>query len=518
MKKTLVSRIALVLLLGLLAGCGNSGGGNQAVETENKNTSTPSTGETAAESKLDPVTLKIMIPGDRPKNFDAVVAEAEKRMADSLNVKLDVVFVPWADLAQKTQVSLASGEEVDLIFEAPWLHMNQMIAAGYYEPLDDLLKEYGPNILSTRSEQMMEANKFGGKIYAVPLGNSFYQGRVYYVRKDIREKLGIAPIKTYDELIKFAYAVKQNVKDVTPIISDDGAMSWAQFRKVFDYDTHIKDTQLGTDSVLYHKNNDGKVYNMFDELDPTYWSWITDARKLYQDGLMYPDVMSVKDYREVYKSGKVAILNTNDFGVLTDIQNAVKQSVGGEVEAVTFFKAEKGANITDFKVWNFLALTAVSKNKERAIQFLDWANRKENYDLLAYGIQGQNWEPVGDDKYKKLDDGYGWFPFAWIWNPTNDRFDTNLGEATIELNKFTGVADNFTKDILTGFTFDSSPVVNEIAQFNTIRDKYVTSISNGVVDPVQTWEKYKGEGAPLAKKIQEELQKQIDAFLASQKK
>ncbi|XEC93997.1 extracellular solute-binding protein [Paenibacillus tarimensis] len=512
MKKTVLLLLTLFLAVSLLAACGKSGNGGN--DTPAANTGNKDMAE-GTQAKLDPVTLKIMIPGDRPRDFDAVIAEAEKRMADTLNVKLDVVFIPWADLGQKTQVTLSSGENIDLIFDAPWLHLNQMVAGGYYEPLDELLEKYGQNIVTTRSEQMMEANKYNGKIMAVPLSNAFLSGRVYYVRKDIREKLGVPEIKSYDELIKLAYTIKEKMPEITPIIShNNGPMSWAQYRKVFDYENSIKDTQIGTDGVLYHKNNDGKVYNMFDEKDPVYWGWITDARKLYQDKLMYQDVLSLKDANELYKSGKAAILNTNDFGVNADLQSAVKQG-GGEVEAVTFFSTEKGANITDFKAWNFLALASVSKNKERAIMFLDWANQKENYDLLAYGIQGQNWEPAGEDRYKKLNDGYGFFPYAWIWNPTHDRLSADLDEETVQLTKFTTVADNFTADILTGFTFDTAPVANEIAQFNSIRDKYIPAISNGVVDSDSTWEKYKAEGYDVSKKIQAEMQKQIDAFLAS---
>ena len=64
-----------------------------------------------ATAELDPVTLKIVLPGDRPADMDKVIQEAEKRMADTINVKLDIGIVPFSDLAQKTQVMLASGEE-----------------------------------------------------------------------------------------------------------------------------------------------------------------------------------------------------------------------------------------------------------------------------------------------------------------------------------------------------------------------------------------------------------------------
>lgn len=506
--------LAVMLVLLTIAGCGSDNGAKQGKEEQTRG------GQEDGSGKLDPVTLKIMIPGDRPADMDKVLREAEKRMADTLNVKLNVVFVPFSDLGQKTQMTLASGEEIDLIFDAPWLHVNQMISAGFYEPVEDLLKQYGPNIMNSRPEEMWESNKFDGKIYGIPLGSSHAMGTTYLVRKDIREKLGVPPIQTYDELIKFAYTVKEKEPNIVPFlpIGQDSQkyMSEASFRMHFDYDTKIQKTHaLGSTIVLYYKNNDGKVYNLFEEMEPKVWDWILNARKLYNDNIIHPDVLAIKDTDEEFRSGKIAIHNTNDFGVKDKDKQAIAQNVsGGEVEAVTFFDMTPKKNISNFKQWNFLFVPAVSKHKERAIQFLNWTQEKENYDLLAYGIQGENWEPVGEDQYKMLNDKYTWFPYAWIWNPIHDRLNASDPEEVIELNKFLRKADHFEKDILTGFEFVSEPVANEIAKYNTIEAKYFTAIFNGVVDPDEYWAKFKEEAAPTLKIIQDELQKQIDAFLA----
>ncbi|MCY9670726.1 ABC transporter substrate-binding protein [Paenibacillus alginolyticus] len=473
------------------------------------------------QKKLEPVTLKIMVPGDRPKDFDAVIQEAEKKMANSLNVKLDVVFVPWADLAQKTQVTLSSGEDIDLIFDAPWLHITQQIAAGSYEPLDGLLKQYGPNILKNRPQQMWDANKFDGKIMAIPNGNTFVQGRVYYVRKDLREQLGIAPIKTYEDLIKYAYAVKDKIPNVTPFIPAgqdvNKGLSEGAFRRYWsDNKENITPSPALSESlVLYTKNNDGKVYNLFDQMEPMVWSWIQNARKLYQDKIISPDVLAIKDINEPAKQSKAAIIPHNEFGVTNDMQQALKTgSPKAEFEAVTFMNLEKGAILTNSLQYNFIAVPVVSKHKERAIQFLDWANQKENYDLLVYGIKDKNWEAIGDDQYKFKGDSYAWFPYVWIWNPTTDRLDASQEDATKKLNKWTADASNFTIDKLSGFTFNNAAVSNEISQYVSIESKYYSALFNGVVDPDQSWVKFKAEAAPLAKKIQVEEQKQIDAFLA----
>jgi putative aldouronate transport system substrate-binding protein len=514
-RKGMAGTMALLLTTSMLAACSSNGGTDAPAA---------SPGSTAAtqEGKLDPVTLKIMIPGDRPRDFDTVITEAEKRMADSLNVKLDVVFVPFADLAQKTQVTLSSGEPIDLIFDAPWLHITQQIAAGSYAQLDDLLQQYGPNILKNRPQEMWDANKFDDKIMAIPNGVTFVQGRVYYVRKDLREQLGIAPIETYDDLIKFAYAVKENMPDIVPLLPSgqdvSKGLSEGAYRRYWkeNVDNVMPSPVLPESLVLYTKNNDGKIYNLFEEMEPSVWSWIENSRKLYQDQIISQDVLAIKEVLEPAKQGRVAIIPSNEFGVGTDTQQALKSvNPEAEFEAVTFMNEEKGSILTNALQYNFISVPAVSKNKERAIQFLDWANQKENYDLLAYGIEGTNWEAVGDNQYKVLSDGYAWFPYAWIWNPTLDRQDAAQDEETSRLDAWSADVSNFTMDVLAGFTFDSAPVVNEISQYVSIEAKYYTAIFNGVVDPDDYWDRFKTEAAPLAKKIQTELQSQIDAFLAS---
>lgn len=508
--------IALVLLIALVAIAGCSGKN----EGEGK-TPGPSgqTGDSAGgDAKLEEVTLKIMIPGDRPSDMDLVIAEAEKRMKDTINVKLDVVFVPWSDLAQKTQVTLASGENIDLIFDAPWLHINQMIANGFYEPLDDLLAQYGQTVLEKRPKQMWDYNKYGGKIMAVPLGVSYMSGNSYMVRKDIREKLGVPPIKTYEDLIAFAYKVKEQEKGIIPMTAGSGTYSFVAHHALNDYQTHVRPTHaLGNSLMLYYKNNDGKVYNLLEDREPIE-AWLANTRKWFTDGLIFKDILTTKDFHQPISAGKVAIVTNGAFGIGDSLKNTLKNNVpDSELETVTFFNPEKGANITDFKQWNFLAVPKVSKNKERAIMFLNWANEKENYDLLSYGIEGKHWEAVGDDKMKTLDtSGYSAFGYVWLWNPVDERSDVK-GENE-ELNAVLKDADMFTTDILAGFEFESTPVQNEVSQYNTVDGQYYTALFNGVIDPDETLKKFEAEAGPALKKIQQELQKQIDEFLATKAK
>jgi putative aldouronate transport system substrate-binding protein len=506
-KKMTLLVLSVLMVLVVFTGC-----------TSNKDTapsSSPSNEQTKQPvTKLEPVTLKIMFWGNRPADMDKVLQEAERRMADTLNVKLDVVISPVMDYFQKSQMTLAAGESVDLVWDSSLMHMDQMIASGFFEPLDDLLQKYGPNIIATRSKEMFDGNKVGGITYGIPLGSAQFLGSTYLVRQDIREKLGIAPIKSYDDLIKFAYAVKEKEKNVVPLLPSQSVFSEAAFRSAFDYDTQIRSTQALTNNMLYYKNNDGKVYNLLDQMEPKVWDWITNARKLYNDKIIHPDVLAIKDYEAEFKSGKIAIIPTHDFGVKDSFKQAIEKNVpGGKVEAVTFFDPTVKKNISNFKQWNLMFVPVSSKNKERAIQFLNWTQEKDNYDLLAYGIKGVDWEPVGEDQYKSISDGYSWFPYSWIWNPKLDRMNASDSEDVKKLNSFLKDANNFERDILTGFQFNAEPIVNELTKYKTIEDNYYTPIFNGVVDPDQYFAKFKSEAGPTLKKIQQELQKQIDAFL-----
>ena len=163
-----------------------------------------------AEGMPEKLELKIYVPGDRPRDMDLVLEEIERLCPPEINVKPNLVFIPWSDLADKTSLALTSGEEVDLIFDAPWLHMDQMYSQGMYQILDEYCEQYGQNLISARGEVMWNANKWDGHTIGIPFGDTYGGSRSFYVRKDIREALGIAPLQTHQDLVDFLYAVKEN--------------------------------------------------------------------------------------------------------------------------------------------------------------------------------------------------------------------------------------------------------------------------------------------------------------------
>lgn len=468
----------------------------------------------AAQDMTQEVTLKIMLPGaERPAIMDEIIAEAERRMLEAgMNTKLTVDFIPWGADLSKLSLALAAGEAVDLVFDAPWLAINQNIAQGFYIQLDNpdnnLLETYGSNILAKRPALMWDANKFGGKAMGVPLGAYHYQGRSWLIRKDIREEIGFPAIETWEQLEAFLYAVKEAKPDMIPLKA--APVGHALFH---DFDTSLRSIDAPDFRPIYLRGNDGVVRNLFDEMDEQFWSYIELGNKWLKDGLIPAEIPASGDPYAI-DGGRTVVAQVNDFGINPGVAQRVRD-LGGEAEWVTFFDQSK-KRVVNFLQYNFICLAHSSPNPERAIAFLNWANEKANYDLLAYGFEGRNYEAVGDTQYRPLEELYPWYPFAWIWNPTDNRENANAAPGAVEWNLWSANADNFEADQLLGFTKNDEPILNEVSQMNQLMSQYWTPLTAGVVeDPAAWWEEYTTASGDVARTIAAEYQRQIDEFLAN---
>jgi putative aldouronate transport system substrate-binding protein len=373
---------------------------------------------------------------------------------------------------------------------------------------------------------MWDANKFNGKIMGIPLGLFFQQPHGWVVRADLREKLGFAPLKTYDDIVKYAYAVKKDNPKMFPLDFDGnysniqyGFVNW---KMLDDSDTNIRFTQAFPASLmLYYKNNDGVVHNMFEDLDPKLDTALKEARQFYQDGLINPDVLSIKDIQDdFYNTGKAAVLPVRLFSNnrSTDKLNNIK-ALGGASEPVVLATKTPGKVISNFVMDNFICVTKISKNKELAIKFLDWVNKNtDNYNLVEHGVKGKDWEPVGTDKWRNITGAeFGWQAYALSWNPLYNLLPESDDANAIVMQRLIATASYFVKDVTAGFSFNAEPVKNEIAQYQGIEGKYYPAMMNGVLDPTDTLAKFKDEAGPTLKTIQNELQKQVNDFLKANK-
>lgn len=117
--------------------------------------------------------------------------------------------------------------------------MSGSVENGVFMPLDDLLKQYAPNLMKSIPKAAWDSVSYEGKIYGVPEFLSNPSRRSTYIRTDLLEKAGLQAPKTVDEFLNVLRAFKKL-----------GVENPYQMRENFKY----ADVILGAYDVLPYKD------------------------------------------------------------------------------------------------------------------------------------------------------------------------------------------------------------------------------------------------------------------------
>ncbi|WP_052339385.1 extracellular solute-binding protein [Gorillibacterium massiliense] len=555
-KRKLPLLVAMCMLSGLVAACSNDS------NSTSPSASATATAGTETTAKLDPVTLNIMLWGDKPKQFDDVVAEFEKRTKDTLNLKLNVTFTPQADYVNKLKLKLSAGEQVDIAFDAPWMNMNAFIAQDNYTNLDSYFNnDQYPGLKKAFSESYLDNNRFTGAdgnlhVYGVPLGQYMGDLSTVYYRKDLAKKYGMDDITTYDQLLAFFDKVKENDPALIPfVVKNDGnygaqALIDLNKEQPAKYEKGLWAVTLGPNvngTVMIEDNKvtgltitGDKVSNManfpapFNQSD---YSTFTTIREFHDKGYIEKEPIVRKDAGGTFYAGRAAAMMEG----LSNLDSVKSQLTAGVANAELgyFLTSETARNrvqpdpnqVVDFRVWNFLAIPKTSVNADRAMSFINWLfESQDNHDLFELGIEGKHWEKVGNDKYK-LPDGvdanqnYIFPGYILTWNPTYIRLSSSVPDNLVDAFLYEADEKTYVKSALAGFAFNQEPVKNELANpdFAKIPSDELPFKLGMVANPVEGLTKLQQSYEANAKlqndieKIKQETVKQIQTFLDQQK-
>jgi len=527
------------MLVALLAACSKSNNeGTASKESVSPESPSSSSAEASKEPEkaLDPVTLKVMLFGEKPIQLDKVLAEFEKQTKDTLNTKLDFEFNPNADHKQKLVLKMTTAEAVDAAFDAPWMSLTTNVSQGYYQELDKYFNndEY-PGLKAAFPEDYLNANKINGHLYSIPLTNAFYDIDVVYIRKDLREKYGLNPIQSYDELQVYLEKVLENEKGIIPM----GNKNDRGFYKLFNLEDKLTDAKfIGGFSPGFHiyLSEDGKTVigattlgddpSKFESLPAPYndpYHFFPEYDKAVQwNKFIQKDVLSEKDSQALFVGGKSAAYEGTINGAAQVRQRLQSAVPGSDLEMFVYNShmrnMEEAAIGTDYKVWNDIVIPVTSKNADRTMKFFDWMfSSKENHDLIELGIKDTHWTESGDRYYKMTDKTTDYiFPtYEFTWNPTMSRINGDNDEQTLKLLDYQSKTSTYYLQPLSGFTFNTEPVKSEIAKITPLVQQRDPIFKNGLD---KNWKESaikvnKQMGSYGLEKIRAEVIKQVQAFI-----
>ncbi|WP_025684877.1 ABC transporter substrate-binding protein [Paenibacillus maysiensis] len=449
-----------------------------------------------------PVTLKVMLFGEKPVDMEKVLTEFNNRTKDTLKTKLNIEWNPSSDHKQKVKLKMAAGESVDVVFDAPWMNMYQNISQGYYLELDKYFNNDAyPGLKKAFSPEFLESNKVNGHLYTVPFTQLFYDIEVIYIRKDLREKYGLKPIQSYDDLEVYLEKVQQNDPSMIPFGNKGERGFFKMFAPEEKY-THVVPTVPGAGApfnIILSK--DGKkvlgattigdpdsAFSSFPAPynDPDYFYKSYDQFVKW-NRFIQKDVLSEKDPALLLTAGKLGAME-GTLNSSSSYQDRLTSAIpGAELETFVYDKRvrnmEKGAIGTDYRAWNFIALPVTSENADRTMKFLDWLfASQENHDLFELGIKGEHWQDVGDNKFKTTDKSANYvFPmYELTWNPVMSRINASNDPETTKYLEYAAKDDTYYKLPLAGFTFNTEKVKTQIAKVQPKYTELEPVLKNGL--------------------------------------
>ena len=544
-KRIAAGALAAVMSLSVLTACGGSAG----------STATEAAGPAAAADTTKPVTLKILFKGPKPDGFDDVYAEFLARTKDELNTELDINFVEHADYKDKLNLEMTSGADYDLVFDASWVHLKELAADGYYADLSGYFNndEY-PGLKAAFSEEVMNANKWYGQMCYIPFFRAYGNGvpAIWY-RSDWADEWGIGAIDSMDKLEAYWDAAKAN--GVTPMSVRD-SRGFFQLFTIGGGNYPATDTRPGTAEAGLQSFTIGGC---------TYWTYIKDNQVVacamegsgdenfkdfpegynydfgvdrfekfaeYQEkGYISADSMTNKDSDTPFWSGQAA----STIGTLDDTEKMMKNisqySPDAKLAAFVYIddlrERKDGSYPTTYGGNNGMCVPASSKNIDRTMKFLDWLfGSAENHDLFELGIEGKDWQAVGDSQYKDLTGYASNFPgYGFTWNPNYVKFSDALPQDILEYRVWETKQSSFVKSPVCGFSFDgtSTEMSTYTAQTKAVADMVNTVKLHGILNDGTTTYASMAEMlktnsdsayAAGADKVQAELVNQLNAFMA----
>ena len=516
-KRLLAIVMSLCLTAAALAGCGGSGGGSQESAQENaaaETTAESAAGTEAAQSTAasldslpaavgegtitatpemyssidlsEPYTVNMYLIGDTPNDWDRIL-ELTNEYLEPFNTSLNVTIMSWSDYQTMYSLVLAGGEQVDLIFTAPWCYMYTEAAKGsFYELTDEFIANNMPLTNKYQAAESWDETTISGKTIAVPSNVASPMGKIVAIRQDLADKYGISGLTTWEDYMNFCQTIAEQETPESGIYampaSGGNSELWDVYRQ--QYDTFAA---VSSGKVVMYYQYDGEIPAKEDiklvcELD-YFRDFAHDMKTLADAGAWSRSALTntvTDDDAFGNLQGASIAWNTS---VFTYMEQAEKTE-GVECAAYDITQdhlvgAEAYSN-------NDMAITAGSQNPERAAMVLDLM-KFDTYlnKLLLLGIEGEHYSINEQNEYTELENStnYAAFSTSVSWAikngdlteggvPEREKAITNAWEERVVMNP------------TITFVFDDTNVKSYMSAVDSVLADYIPMLQLGLVDDV----------------------------------
>jgi putative aldouronate transport system substrate-binding protein len=331
-----------------------------------------------------------------------------QEMRDRTNVQFNIIPVPNSDYAEKTRITLVSGDLPDImVIRRPENYRNEM-ADGMFLDFSNHL-DVMPNFVKAIGEDpIIKRNQIddNGAIYwlAQIRTTTSQTHRSMGYRMDIYEKHGLEPGGTFEEFYDTLRALKRLYPESEPYQNSGGFRNliYRNFNQLF---------QTGGPDRIYWDYWGGDEFT-FGPLTENYRTMIESLNKLYAEGLLNKTFLSLSgaDYQSAIVQGKGFVGFNSSWTNTSNITRAGRDENKNPdfVFAAGPFPSYDGSP-PKMKHWGFLntyasvVADAQTQFPEVVAKYLDYTYTEEASQISVFGKEGVTFEydQRGNPRYIK---------------------------------------------------------------------------------------------------------------------
>lgn len=444
------------------------------------------------------------------ENDEAAVYEAfnelvERDLGTTVEIRAQGKF---GEYSETMPLVLASGEYLDIVWTATWSNdFLQNAYDGFYAGLDDLLEEYGQDILADIRDQL-EAARIDGEIRGVWSQQIAAYNSIYNTGMDLVEKYGWDPesIESIADLEPWLKQVADNEPELVPF--GPGNEPWKLIQPYygianFGFLNNIVGVRADDDDL--------EVINLVESSE--FREWCDLMHDWYQKGYIPQDGLTYTrdQWQQMQNQNKLAFYHHNTYNP----QNAEIEVAGVLRKA---FRIGEPLTLTTNIINTIHAVSSRSNQKETAVQFLNWLwTAEEAYNMLVWGLEGSHYERIDEYHIKPIQDSGYYTNIPWMWGNTFQSYLLSNQEVGLfdEVKMLNGTS---VKANILGFNADVNELKTMIASVSAVVDQYAVPLEGGYIEPSKGIPEFLAalERAGVDELI-ETLQDQVDAWAATNK-
>jgi len=502
LKNLICLGMALLLSIGLFAGCGNNGGSSDPTSSK----PAASTASPSSQSELgapandpdnpwshidlsEPETINFYVIGSLGTDWERITGLANEKMQEKINTTVNFVYVPWSDFQTKYALFLAGDESVDMIYAAPWCNYQEHLKANAFTPLDwDFISTYMPLTAEGQASESWKEVTYDGKIYGIPRDDALIVADIAVTTRDLMDKYGWkeSDINGWDDLNQYLFDIAAG-ESGTGVYGINAQSGWPSDIYWFRYANRIFDIDDGSATWMTWRYDTGKSFDVNDMIwfaeTPEYLEFALLMAEFNKSGVFPADVMSNQTMiDDSYLEGRSAIN-------FASVENANKlisemESRGKEIVFLDgVFTEEHRSRRGPYMMYAACFPTA-SKKTERAAVALDCMKfDKEVNRLLLGGIEGEHYTLDETANIRDLGPNAAAYPWAgWCFLLQHDADPALKLQPDLQATQDRIMDSLVSPDVfpINGFAYDNSKFEAEIAVLSALVNEYRFSFCFGI--------------------------------------